>query len=158
MFGARTFARTFSATARALIRWTGFDRSNLPEQYRQAVEKFTAPGGSAEQVGVICPVESVYISRITTAITESMLILAAETGSNRICAHQVHDSDSRLRESQSLTSSLEPETTIQFISPNIIQVTRLGSSAQESKAQMAAAPAIFIRTEAEQRRKGDEPR
>ena len=51
--------RMFSSAARALIKWTGFDRNKLPEPYKEAVKTFTAPGGGAEQV--ICVFSSFRI-------------------------------------------------------------------------------------------------
>ncbi|KAL4785299.1 hypothetical protein BJX76DRAFT_324690 [Aspergillus varians] len=41
-------SRLFSTSARALLYWTGFDRSKLSERWQSAVEKFTDPGGGAE--------------------------------------------------------------------------------------------------------------
>lgn len=45
-----TMSRLFSTSARALLRFTGFDRSKLSENWQSAVGKFTGPGGGAEVV------------------------------------------------------------------------------------------------------------
>lgn len=42
--------RFFSFTARALVKFLGFDKEKLPPTYKTAVEAFTKPGGSAEEV------------------------------------------------------------------------------------------------------------
>ncbi|OCL07466.1 hypothetical protein AOQ84DRAFT_389488 [Glonium stellatum] len=52
-------SRFFSTTARNLLKWLGFDRTELPPSWRSAVEKFAGPGGGAEQR--LGPVNSIYI-------------------------------------------------------------------------------------------------
>lgn len=43
-------ARHFSTSvAKAVGKWLGYDRENLTPTWKKAVEKFTEPGGSAEQ-------------------------------------------------------------------------------------------------------------
>ncbi|KGO63869.1 hypothetical protein PITC_054950 [Penicillium italicum] len=41
-------SRMFSTSVRALLKWSGFDRAKLPDDWRNAVETFTMPGGGAE--------------------------------------------------------------------------------------------------------------
>ena len=40
----------FRATARKLLEWTGFDRSQLPKTHQDALNKVVGPGGGAEKV------------------------------------------------------------------------------------------------------------
>lgn len=54
-------SRMFSTSVRTLLKWTGFDRASLPEDWRNAVETFTMPGGGAEAVRL-----STYMEMTTT--------------------------------------------------------------------------------------------
>ncbi|OTA94875.1 hypothetical protein M434DRAFT_394247 [Hypoxylon sp. CO27-5] len=52
-------SRFFSSSARALVKFLGYNVDKLRKPYSSAVKKFTAPGGSAEQK--LGKLESVYI-------------------------------------------------------------------------------------------------
>ncbi len=57
-------ARQFSTSvAKAVGKWLGYDRENLTPNWKNAIEKFTEPGGSAEQkLGKIEEVTIKYVS------------------------------------------------------------------------------------------------
>jgi len=42
--------RAFTNSARALLKWAGFNKDELEPQWKDAVEQFTKPGGKAEAV------------------------------------------------------------------------------------------------------------
>jgi hypothetical protein len=42
--------RAFTTSARAFLKWAGFDKNKLEPGWKAAVEQFTKPGGQAESV------------------------------------------------------------------------------------------------------------